>query len=302
MGVVWRLRARAPAGLSDDRIAATVQGACDAVVAAASTWEPESEISRFNRAPAGTWVPAGPHLLAIVREAVRFAGESGGAFDPTVGDLTDLWGFGPPGAARGIPSAEALAVARGDWRDLRVDEAGHRLFQPGGLALDLSGIAKGYGVDLAAQALADLGVRDRLLEIGGELAGAGVKSDGDPWWVEVERPDDVVLDERPVLIALHGLCVATSGDWVRCFEREGRRYSHTLDPATRRPVDGQVAAVTVIHERCMDADALCTALTVMGAEKALAFAAASDLAALILTRSPAGPVELISPAFARLLD
>ncbi|ODT86966.1 FAD:protein FMN transferase [Phenylobacterium sp. SCN 70-31] len=306
MGVSWRLRARAPSGLGDETITAVVQGACDAVVAAASTWEPESEITRFNRAPAGVWVPVGEHLMAIVRAAVRHAEESGGAFDPAVGRLTDLWGFGPPGAVVRPPSVAELAAAETGWRDLEIDAVGMRLLQPGGLSLDLSGIAKGYGVDLAASALAGLGVRDALLEIGGELSGRGVKGDGEPWWVEVERPpeatSDTALEEPPVLIALHELCVATSGDWRRRFEAGGRRYSHTLDPATRAPVDGQVAAVTVVHERCMEADALCTVLTVMGPERALAFAEARDVAALLLVRTPLGHAERLSPAFRRLLD
>ncbi|WP_337188528.1 FAD:protein FMN transferase [Phenylobacterium sp.] len=306
MGVTWRLRARAPAGLPDAAIAAAVRSACDAVVAAASTWEPESEIARFNRAPAGAWVPVGGHLMAIVRAAVRHAEESGGAFDPAVGRLTDLWGFGPPGAVARPPSVTALAAVEAGWRGLGIDAAGMRLLQPGGLSLDLSGIAKGYGVDLAAGALAELGVRDALLEIGGELSGRGVKGDGEPWWVEVERPpeaaSDAALDEPPVVIALHELCVATSGDWRRTFESGGRRYSHTLDPATRAPVDGRVAAVTVVHERCMDADALCTALMVMGSERALAFAEDRDVAALLLLRTEHGHAERLSPAFRRLLD
>lgn len=298
MGVTWTLRARAPDSLGDGALRTAVQDACDRVVAQMSHWEPDSDLSRFNRAPAGSWIPLPEEFEAVISAALEVAEATGGAFDPTLGRLTDLWGFGPAGPIDRPPPVLALNGPRTGWCALRL-EAG-RLLQPGGAALDLSGIAKGYGVDLVARALAALGVRDYLVEIGGELRGSGVKGDGQPWWVELERPPDASLGDPPLLVALHGLSVATSGDWRRSFVADGRRYSHTLDPAARSPVSGATAAVTVLHPECHRADALCTALMVLGPE-AGAFAEAHDVAALILTRTREGYAEVLTPALERLL-
>jgi len=301
MGVTWSLQAWVPRGLADADLSAAVQGACDTVVAQMSTWEPSSDLCRFNAAPAGTWVEVPPHLMTVVGVACDLAAQSGGAFDPTVGALTDLWGFGPEGPVAAAPDLASRNLAASGWRELRLDRANGRVFQPGGLKLDLSGIAKGFGVDLAAEALAALGVRDYLLEIGGELRGGGVKGDGQPWWVEIETPPGGELPEPPIFIALHGLSIATSGDWRRTWSDGGGRYSHTLDPVTRAPVAGPVAAVSVLHPSCMQADALCTALTVLG-PAGEAFACEHDIAARIVSRQPDDLTEWISPAFARLLD
>jgi len=301
MGVTWSLKAWAPRGLGDAVLSAAVQAACDTVVAQMSTWEPTSDISRYNAAAPGTWTPAPAHLLTVVDAALETARLSGGAFDPTVGSLVDLWGFGPAGAVTTEPAAASLCAARLGWRDVRIDAEARTIFQPGGLRLDLSGIAKGFGVDLAAQALEALGVRDYLLEIGGELRGGGVKGDGEPWWVEIEPPPEDELAEPPILVALHGLSIATSGDWRRTWSVGGMRYSHTLDPATRAPVPGSVAAVSVLHPDCMRADALCTALTVLGPAGA-AFATRHDIAAQIVSRDAGGLREWVSPALMRLLD
>jgi thiamine biosynthesis lipoprotein len=297
MGVAWTLKALAPDGLADATLRGAVQAVVDAVVAQMSDWEPHSDLSRFNRAPAGEWVRLPDDLLRVLSIGLKLAEESGGAFDPTIGGLVELWGFGPAGAVERPPSHEALAAVRAGWRELRLD--GGRAFQPGGLSLDLSGIAQGFGVDRAARAVESLGVRDYLIEIGGELRGAGVKGDGEPWWVEIETPPGAAL--APVVVALHGLSIATSGDWRRGFEADGRRYSHTLDPRTRAPVPEEVASVSVLHPDCVQADALCTALAVLGCD-APAFAQRHGVAALIVLRRDGGFAEHVSEAFAALLD
>ena len=297
MGVIWTLTARLPGDVSEAIARAAVQAACDRVVAQMSTWEPGSDLWRFGRAPAGSWMSLPPEFATVMRAALDLAEKSGGAFDPTLGPLEDLWGFGPAGAV-GHPPAVAVADRPG-WRELRLEDG--RLLQPGGVGLDLSGIAKGFGVDLAFEALAALGVRDILLEIGGELRGGGVKGVGEPWWVDVERPPGCDLPEPPIVVALHGLSIATSGDWRRSFEADGRRYHHTLDPATGAPAADGTCAVTVVHQSCLWADAYCTALTVLGS-RAEAFAQANDIAAVIVRRTGCGFSEHVSPAFRRLLD
>lgn len=302
MGVSWSLRARAPADVPEGVLSAVVQDVCDTVVAQMSTWEPDSDINRYKRAAAGSWVEVPAYLLTVVRSALDVAELSGGAFDPTVGPLVDLWGFGPAGAVTAEPAPSALCAAEIGWRGVGVDAERGRIFQPGGLSLDLSGIAKGFAVDLAGAALEDLGVRDYLLEVGGELKGGGVKGDGEPWWVEIESPPQSNLAEPAILVALHGLSIATSGDWRRTWSVGARRYSHTVDPATRAPVDGGVAAVSVLHAECMQADALCTVLTVLG-PGAEDFARRYQIAAQIIRRTPCdGFREWVSPALASLLD
>ena len=299
MGVSWRLLASAPSALSDAALAQSVQAACNTVVAQMSTWAPDSDLCRFNRAPAGSWVDLPPQFLAVISAAIETARLSDGAFDPTVGAVVDLWGFGPSGAVAALPEPDRLGAAEVGWRGLRLD--GDRLYQPGGLHLDVSGIAKGYGVDFAAERLRALGLRDFLLEIGGELRGEGVKRDGQPWWVEIEPPPGAALAEPSVLVALHGLSIATSGDWRRTFEAGGRRYSHTIDPRTRHPAETPFAAVTVLHPECMRADALCTALMVLGAD-AEAFAKAHDIAALFVVRDGGTCREILTPALREMID
>jgi thiamine biosynthesis lipoprotein len=273
-----------------------------------SGWEPDSDLSRFNRAPAGTWQALPEEFFAVLDCALAVAVESDGAFDPCIGRLVDLWGFGPqPGPAGGPPGADLLAAARGgtDWRKLRLDVPGRRVLQPGGASLDLAGIAKGYAVDLVAEHLAAAGVSAFLVEIGGELRGHGVKPDGMPWWVELETPPGEELpgaeDEEPVA-ALHGLAVATSGNYRRYFRHGGRHYGHTLDPRTGWPVSERLASVTVLHPSCMRADALATALSVLGPEAGLEHARRHGIAALFLTREAGRLREHMSPDFAAMLE
>ena len=277
----------------------------DAVVREMSPWEPLSDLSRCNRAAAGTWTALPPAFAQVLRCALEIAEATDGAFDPTLGALTDLWGFGPRPFSGAPPEASEVARVReaAGWRRVTLD--GDRLFQPGGLRLDLNGIAKGFAVDQVAAALDRAGARSYLVEVGGELRGTGAKPDGQPWWVELERPP-AANDGVRTLVALHGLSVATSGDYRRFFEHDGRRYAHTLDPATAAPVANPTAGVTVLDRSCMRADAYATALTVMAPDAALAFAAAHGLAAMILARGPLGVAggleERLSPALSAMLD
>jgi len=301
MGTSWSARFVAQAGANLPGLSAQVQRALDGVVTQMSAWEPLSDLSRYNRAAAGSWTPLPAQMATVLRRALEVAEATEGAFDPTLGTLTDLWGFGPRPFPGRPPEEAAIRAARDSsgWARLVLD--GDALFQPGGLRLDLNGIAKGFGVDQAAAALERAGVRSYLVEVGGELRGTGAKPDGQPWWVELERPP-AANDALRTLVALHDLSVATSGDYRRFFEHDGRRYAHTLDPATGAPSPHAVASVTVLARTAMDADAWATALTVMGPREALAFATAHALPALIVSRSAAGLEERLSPALSAMLD
>ncbi len=305
MGTTWSVKAVLPATTDLPALEAMVQRALDAVVREMSPWEPLSDLSRYNRSPAGSWTALPAATATVMRRAIEIAEQTNGAFDPALGALVDLWGFGPDPFSGCPPDADAIAALRAasGWKRLALD--GDALFQPGGLRLDLNGIAKGFGVDQAAAALDRAGVKSYLVEVGGELRGTGAKPDGQPWWVELERPPPHGLaahDAEKTVVALHDMAVATSGDYRRFFEHDGRRYPHTLDPATGAPTTNATVSVTVLATDCMSADAWATALTVMAPDAAQAFAAEHGLAALIVSRGAGGLEERLSPALQAMLD
>lgn len=287
MGTSWSLQIVS----SPVDAAALVQAAFDRVIAQMSQWEPASDLSRFNRAPAGDWHGIPPELFQVVTAALEIAEASDGAFDPALGEITENWGFGSGGAVDRVPDD---MVQKG--RRIELDAADRRIRRSDGASLDLSGIAKGYGVDLAAEWLVEQGARHFLLELGGELRGEGIRPDGQPWWVDVEMPPTTAIP--PWRIALHDLSVATSGNYRRGFVADGRHYSHSFDPVTGRPVVSNVSSVTVLHRECMMADGWATALTVLGPERGIALADAQGLAACVI----AGDREYISRTWRAMLD
>ncbi len=288
MGTTWSVRFVAPPRCDPVTVRAAILARLDDIVAEMSHWEPDSHLSRFNRAAAGAWVSLPPDFAHVIAHGLDIAATTDGAFDPAIGRLVDLWGFGPVAAiVPPDPVAIDLAIRASGWRQLRYDPAARRLRQPGGLSLDLSGIAKGFAVDAVADLLMQSGIRDALVEIGGELTGRGVRPDGEPWWVDLELPPAVEV--QPLRVALHGLAVATSGNY--------RRGDHNLDPRTGRPAAGGVRSVSVLHPSAMIADAWATALTV-GGRPAVAAAEALGIAARIL----ADDRELVTPALAAMLD
>ncbi|MDM4769278.1 FAD:protein FMN transferase [Solimonas sp. SE-A11] len=298
MGTTWSVLLVAPA---DDLrwLGAGVQQELDRVVAQMSHWEPDSDLCRYNAATAGSWHALPAEFMEVLEAAREYAQVSAGAFDPTIGPLVDAWGFGPVSQRDNPPSAAEIDAARArvGWQRLQLDDAGKRLLQPGGLQLDFSSIAKGYAVDQLARYLGRAGVDHWLVEVGGELRGQGCKPDGQPWWVELERVDESLTH---TVLALHGLSVATSGDYRRYFEHEGRRYAHTLDPRSGWPVTHALASVTVLHPECMAADALATVLGVLEPDEAHDFATRHDFAAQFVLRSGGGFVERLTPAFKAL--
>jgi thiamine biosynthesis lipoprotein len=188
-----------------------------------------------------------------------------------------------------------------NWKLLEVRPEQRAVLQPGNVHLDLSSIAKGYGVDQVARYLRGLGIASFLVEVGGELRGLGTKEDGQPWWVELETKPMALSTNTPTnMVALHDLSIATSGDYLRCFEYQGQQYSHTIDPRSGYPIMHGLASVTVLHAQCMVADALATAMSVMGLEEGLRYANQLDVAALFLQRTANGLEEHMSLHFKRM--
>lgn len=307
MGTTWSVKLVVPRRHDLHRLHAGIQQTLDAVVAQMSTWEPDSDISRYNRAGAGSWhrLPGG--FGEVMQAAFEVAQASGGAFDPSVGPMVALWGFGAHAGAQRVPSPSEVDAARtrSGWTRLQWRDGGRELLQPGGIELDLSGIAKGYGVDAVQRQLRERGIAGALVEVGGELFGYGRKPDGQPWRVLVESApeEDDASGLPPRVLALDGLAVATSGDrWHRFDADDGQRYSHTFDPRLGRPVERAAAAVSVVAGDTTRADAWATAFTVLGPERGIALADARGLAVRFLVRTAHGVAEHLSQAFVHRLE
>ena len=319
MGTRWHASVAAAPGADLHPLHDGVQACLDRVVAQMSTWERDSDISRYNRAPAGSWQALPQQFFDVLREALAIAAASEGAFDPSVGPLVEAWGFGPGGDGGRVPDEDALAQARArtGWQRIALDPVGQRVLQPGGTALDLSGIAKGHGVDAVVDWLQARGVPAALVEVGGELRGYGRKPDGSAWkvlaeaWPDDERdgdggdagaPFDAQRDAAAAcVIDLDDAAVATSGDHWHRFEHGGRLYSHTIDPRSGAPVAHAPAAVTVVAGTALAADAWATALTVLGPDAGLALAQARGLAARWVMREADGLRVQATDAFLQRL-
>lgn len=304
MGTSWAVRLVPPAGSDRAAFQAAIDEELARIIALFSHWEPSSELSRWNAAPPGFWAVSEP-FWDMINLAMDLADDTNGAVDPTLGALVDLWGFGPPGprpldafgAGPSVPTKDEIAAARelSGWGRLRLNRESRAVQQLGGVKLDLSGIAKGHAVDRVSERLTAMGANHHLVEIGGELRGAGVKPDGHPWWVELRQAPGAPGPRT--VAALFDMAVATSGDWVRNFNAYGQSYSHTIDGRTGRPVENGVASVTVLAETALRADAMATALTVMGSDEGPAYADALNIAATFVVRTDEGLREIVTPAF-----
>ena len=311
MGTSWSVRLvdsalAGRAGSAD--LQQGLQQQLDLVVAQMSHWQLDSDLGRFNRAAPGSWQQLPAAFGEVLGFALQVSQLSGGAYDPCAGALVNAWGFGPwnrydqPGFR--APDAATVRQLLSQRGHVDFDISTRRVCQPGGVQLDLSSVAKGYAVDRLARYLDGQGIAHYLVEVGGELRGAGCKPDGQPWWVMLEQVDgaDAALHPAEMMLALHGLSVATSGDYRRFFHDGTVRYAHTIDPRTGMPLSNDLASVTVVHAQCMAADAWSTALTVLGIEAGMALAEQQGLAARFVRRDGQAYQEYLSSALLALLD
>lgn len=250
-----------------------------------STYISDSELSLFNQAKAGETRILSPETITVLNESKRLFNDSDGAFDPTVGPLVNLWGFGPDGRVLKRPSDAEIANVR-DWVGMDLIEvSGNAVTKKhDNLYIDFSSIAKGFGVDQVANALESIGIFNYLVEVGGEMRISGAKPNGDKWAVAIEKP---VSDSRQVqlIIRPENLAMATSGDYRNYFEQDGIRYSHTIDPTSGKPITHKLVSVTVLHKSAMTADAAATMLNVMGPVKAMEYAEANNLAVYLIVKT-----------------
>jgi thiamine biosynthesis lipoprotein len=266
-----------------------------------STYIKSSEISTFNQSSSTEAIEVSPGFARVLKESIRLGQLSEGKLDVTVGPLVNLWGFGPEQRPDKVPSEELLAatkkrvglqhlVLEGNFLAKRIPD----------LYIDLSTIAKGYGVDVVAELIEKNGIANYLVEIGGELRLKGFKSTGELWAIAVEKPLTNKRSVQEVIIPRDN-AVATSGDYRIYFEANGVRFSHIIDPATGKPINHKLVSVTVIHPSSMTADGLSTALMVMGMEKGIAFATENNLAALFISKTENGFDEQFTVKFKQYL-
>lgn len=311
MGTGWSLSYAAPVSVENSAVVATLDDTFACVIQQMSNWEPCSDLSRFNREPG--WHDLKPEFFHVLSSALEISSLTNGAYNPALATEVDALGFGPsqlviPEAPTAIRDPLLTLFERGEmgpgsplpsgrddvrsWRNIELDTQAHRAFQPGGVSLDLSSIAKGYAVDLCAQRLHDLGIPSFLVEIGGEFVGQGVKPDAQPWWVQLELSDIAPAPNEPAHtdIALVNLAVATSGDFVR---RRGG-VSHLLDGRTGAPVRNTLSGVAVIDAHAVNADGWATALFALGPDEGLTLANSLGFAAIFAIRTPDGARSLLS--------
>jgi thiamine biosynthesis lipoprotein len=267
-----------------------------------STYDPESELSRFNRDRSLRPFPVSRPTLEVFALAQQISERSGGAFDVTVGPLVAAWGFGATNRVPAAPSPAELEAARAvvGFRHLRVDAAGGTIAKDiAAVECDLSGIAKGFAVDRIVDSLNAAGYADVLVEVGGDLRASGHRAEGERWRIAIERPVPRRRTEQQRLL-LSDRALATSGDYRSYYESDGHRISHLIDPRSGGSIDNRVASVSVVHDSAAAADAWATALSVLGVDDGLATAEREGLAVLFLVRGDSGIEEVTSPAFTAL--
>lgn len=286
--------------LLEDRVGGTI----DAVEQAMSTYIVDSDVSRFNASGSTDWIEVSETVCLAVAAAHDLSELTSGAFDITVGPLVNLWGFGPDTVELAPPPPDEIAAARArvGYQRVHADcrQPAIRKDRPD-VYIDLSAWAKGYAVDRVAVLLGDLGIGNYLVELGGELRMAGRNADGKPWAIAIEKPAYNGGTVRMVA-RLTDRAVSTSGDYRNYFVYEGQRYSHLIDARKGRPVSHNLASVTVIADRAAFADAMATALLVLGPEEGMELAEDEGLAAYFQLRLDEGFGEKMSPAFRALVN
>lgn len=264
-----------------------------------STYQDNSELSKINYSGNTDWIEISEDLYSVISTALLISNKSGGAFDITIGPVVNLWGFGPGEQKQKVPDSEKLAeilASIGD-RNLHLQQNPYALKKDMvDIYIDLSGIAKGFAVDKIATKLDQANIKNYMVEIGGEIKAKGVNDRNTPWQIGIEKP---LAKERKVqdIIKLNNLAMATSGDYRNFFEENGKLYSHTIDPKTGWPVSHQLTSVTVFHESAMYADAMATALLVLGPDIGMQLANQENLAALFIIRDEEKFTEKKSKAF-----
>lgn len=300
MGTYYSVKvARPPLGMTKDGLKLKVESVLDRVIAEISTYEPTSELSRLNANPATDWIPISPALHAVIAEGQRIAALSDGAFDITVGPLVNLWGFGPEERPDALPTPEQIQAARErvGWRKLELRASPPAIRKArGDVYIDLSALGEGYGADQVAADLDARGVADYMVAVAGTIHAKGLNPKGQPWAIAIEEP---LPDRRAVhrIVPVSDRAISTSGDYRNFFVKDGKRYSHEIDPATGAPIERNLGSATVVGEHAIVVDGLATAFMVLGEQRAPALAVSQGIAAYFIVRDGDALRGVASPAF-----
>ncbi|WP_170790042.1 FAD:protein FMN transferase [Ruegeria lacuscaerulensis] len=277
--------------LDEEALAGAVDQTLAEVNAKMSNWDPNSEVSTFSALDSTDAVAVSDEFALVIDAANDVHEKTGGTFDVTLGPLIELWGFGPRKPEDPVPSDAEIQAALdsvGQSRLLTLDrEAGTLAKSDADVGINLSAIAKGYGIDAVAETLREAGIENYMVEIGGDLVTMGQNDKGEAWRIGIEKPETGVQAIQ-LIVQLDDLGMATSGDYKNFFEQDGVRYSHIIDPVTGRPITHRTTSVTVLAENAMMADAWATAMLALGQEKGLELAEKHKLAVYFISRDVTG--------------
>ncbi len=267
-----------------------------------STFIPNSELSLFNKSTSTDWINVSQDLAFVMETALKISELSNGKFDITIGPLVNLWGFGPDNKPQKVPSNRDINKMRRSVRyrniDVKLTPPSIKKNHPD-VYCDLSAIAKGFGVDKISEYLSSKNLNNYLVEIGGELRASGTKFNTN-WKVGISVPSQSGTIQET--ISIRNLSMATSGDYWNYFEEDGIRYSHTINPTSGKPITHKLASVTIVTESCMEADALATAIDVMGPEAGLLFAEKNELKVYFIVKGENGFEIFFTPQFEYLIS
>lgn len=305
MGTAYTVKVvDAPQGFDQAKLEVLLAQVWQQIDTAMSGYRADSEVSRFNAALSTDWIDVSAEFVEVVDFALQVSERSGGAFDITVGPLVAAWGFGPDGEPSVLPDTQELerllASVGHQYLQVRLHPPALRKLQPA-LQLDLNAVAPGFAVDIVGERLRAAGVNNFMIDLGGEILTAGRAARGGPWRIAVERPEDAPSQPYAIL-QLSDMAVTTSGEYRHYFDRDGQRYSHTIDPRSGHPLTHALASVVVVAESSMQTDAWTTAFNVLGPEAGLALARQLDMAALFIERREDGLHSLMTPGFERHLE
>jgi thiamine biosynthesis lipoprotein len=288
-----------PESVVSEQLKHQIMALLDEINGQMSTYLEDSELSSFNQNTSTDWVPVSAPLFTVLKEAQRISRLTNGAFDVTVGSLVNLWGFGPD-PMKFVAPDDALIQARLNkigYKYLSIKEESLAVKKAiPDLYVDLSAIAKGYTVDQVGLLLEKNGITDYMVEIGGEISVRGKNANAAPWHIAIEKPTP---DTRVIakVVGISDIAMATSGDYRNFFEGDGIRFSHTIDPRTGRPITHKLASVTILSKTTMEADALATAIMVLGPDEGYKFAERNNIAALFIIKKDSGFYEKSTRAF-----
>ncbi|HEX2493858.1 MAG TPA: FAD:protein FMN transferase [Steroidobacter sp.] len=304
MGTTYTVKiVEPPARVDANTVRTTIEEVLARIDREMSGYRSDSEIVRFNASAATDWIAVSADLAEVIEIAQRVSAQSGGAFDVTVGPLVNAWGFGPDGPTDEVPSDAALSAIRErvgyEKLHVRRETPALRKDAPE-LALDLNGIAPGFAADLLAQRFRTLQIDRFMIEIGGEVRAQGRNAHDEPWRIAIEHPAATPSTAYAV-VQFDRMAVSTSGEYRHVYFRNGRRYSHTIDPRTARPIEHDLASVVVIDSATARADAWATAYNVLGSAEGYELACRLGMPVMFIERRGNDVAHRMTPQFAKFL-